>query len=226
MQGDIASLYNMLQKKFGKNIELSCALSEITIEVKPGDIQDVCKVLKFDKELAFDQLMDICAVDYSQFGEGEWDTNDATASGYSRAKSKLRTKTAKPNRFAVVYHLQSLKHNWRVRIKSFLTNDNEKISSVCSIWASANWYEREAFDLFGIFFEDHPDLRRIITDYGFVGHPFRKDFPLVGHVEMRYDAEQGRCIYDKVEIKNRVVIPRVVRNSNHVPQDNIGGDGA
>ena len=170
--------------------------------------------------------MDICAVDYSQFGEGEWDTNDATSSGYSRAKSELKIKTAQPNRFAVVYHLQSLKYNWRLRVKSFLANDNERINSVCSIWTSANWYEREAFDLFGIFFDDHPDLRRIITDYGFVGHPFRKDFPLVGHVEMRYDAEQGRCIYDKVEIKNRVVIPRVVRNSDHVPQDNIGGDSA
>jgi NADH-quinone oxidoreductase subunit C len=226
MQGDITSLYNKLQKKFGKNAEFIATLGELTITVSYKDIVDICKVLKFDKDLAFNQLIDICVVDYSQFGQGEWQTNDATATGYSRAKSTLETKVSAQNRFAVVYHLQSIDHNWRLRIKAFLPSDIEKIDSVCSVWSSANWYEREAFDLYGIFFNGHPDLRRILTDYGFVGHPFRKDFPLEGHVEMRYDALQGRCIYEKVGIKNRVVIPKVVRNNEHVLKDDIGGDSA
>lgn len=226
MQGNISSLYNYLEQKFGKSISLSSSVGEITAIVKPDDVLDICKVLKFDKSLAFNQLIDLCAVDYSQFGMGEWDTNDSTSSGYSRAKSHLNTRIRVDNRFAVVYHLQSLNHNWRLRLKCFLPNDDEKITSICEVWPSANWYEREAFDLFGVFFEGHPDLRRILTDYGFVGHPFRKDFPLVGHVEMRYDAEQGRCVYDKVEINNRVVIPKVIRNKDHIPQDDIGGESA
>ena len=172
-------------------------------------------------DLAFDMLMDVCAVDYLHYGISEWTTEKATESGYSRAVDRdlaSKKSTWGGPRFAVVYQLQSLRHNHRLRVKTFVNDDNRIVPSVCAIWPSANWYEREAFDLFGILFNDHPDLRRILTDYGFIGHPFRKDFPLIGEVEMRYDATEKRCVYEPVSIKPRVLVPKVIRHDSRYLQ--------
>ena len=166
-------------------------LDEITMEVPAQEIHAVMRALREHHDLGFEQLIDLCGVDYRDYGAGVWEGH----------------------RFAVVYHLLSLHHNVRLRVRAFCTDDDFPIlASVCDIWPSANWYEREAFDLFGIVFEGHPDLRRILTDYGFVGHPFRKDFPLSGQVEMRYDPEQRRVIYQPVSIEPREVTPRIVRD--------------
>ena len=166
-------------------------LDEITMEVPAQEIHAVMRALREHHDLGFEQLIDLCGVDYRDYGDGVWGGH----------------------RFAVVYHLLSLHHNVRLRVRAFCTDDDFPIlASVCDIWPSANWYEREAFDLFGIVFEGHPDLRRILTDYGFVGHPFRKDFPLSGQVEMRYDPEQRRVIYQPVSIEPREVTPRIVRD--------------
>ena len=166
-------------------------LDEITMEVPAQEIHAVMRALREHHDLGFEQLIDLCGVDYRDYGDGVWEGH----------------------RFAVVYHLLSLHHNVRLRVRAFCTDDDFPIlASVCDIWPSANWYEREAFDLFGIVFEGHPDLRRILTDYGFVGHPFRKDFPLSGQVEMRYDPEQRRVIYQPVSIEPREVTPRIVRD--------------
>ncbi len=166
-------------------------LDEITMEVPAQEIHAVMRALREHHDLGFEQLIDLCGVDYRDYGDGVWGGH----------------------RFAVVYHLLSLHHNVRLRVRAFCADDDFPIlASVCDIWPSANWYEREAFDLFGIVFEGHPDLRRILTDYGFVGHPFRKDFPLSGQVEMRYDPEQRRVIYQPVSIEPREVTPRIVRD--------------
>ena len=166
-------------------------LDEITMEVPAQEIHAVMHALREHHDLGFEQLIDLCGMDYRDYGDGVWEGH----------------------RFAVVYHLLSLHHNVRLRVRAFCVDDDFPIlASVCDIWPSANWYEREAFDLFGIVFEGHPDLRRILTDYGFVGHPFRKDFPLSGQVEMRYDPEQRRVIYQPVSIEPREVTPRIVRD--------------
>ena len=166
-------------------------LDEITMEVQAQEIHAVMRALREHHDLGFEQLIDLCGVDYRDYGDGVWEGH----------------------RFAVVYHLLSMHHNVRLRVRAFCADDDFPIlASVCDIWPSANWYEREAFDLFGIVFEGHPDLRRILTDYGFVGHPFRKDFPLSGQVEMRYDPEQRRVIYQPVSIEPREVTPRIVRD--------------
>ena len=166
---------------------------QLTLEIQRDQIIPVCSRLRDDPMLAFAQLMDLCGVDYLDYGR----------------ESPLGPR--KGPRFAVVYHLLSLKHNRRVRLRAYLDDDMPLIASVTGIWNSAGWYEREAFDLFGIVFEGHPDLRRILTDYGFVGHPFRKDFPLIGQVEMRYDPEKQRVVYQPVSIEPRVLVPRVIR---------------
>jgi NADH-quinone oxidoreductase subunit C len=168
-------------------------LGELTLEVRRDDIIPVCTRLRDDPALAFSQLMDVCGVDYLEYGR---ESAAGTRSG---------------PRFAVVYHLLSMKYNRRVRLRAWLDDEMPLIASVTGIWNSANWYEREAFDLFGIIFEGHPDLRRILTDYGFVGHAFRKDFPLIGQVEMRYDPEKQRVVYQPVSIEPRVLVPRVIR---------------
>jgi NADH-quinone oxidoreductase subunit C len=168
-------------------------LGELTLEVRRDDIIPVCTRLRDDPALAFTQLMDVCGVDYLEYGR---ESAAGTRSG---------------PRFAVVYHLLSMKYNRRVRLRAWLDDEMPLIASVTGIWNSANWYEREAFDLFGIIFEGHPDLRRILTDYGFVGHAFRKDFPLIGQVEMRYDPEKQRVVYQPVSIEPRVLVPRVIR---------------
>ncbi len=172
------------------------ARNEITLEVKRADIVDVCRRLRDDGRFPFEQLIDLCGVDYSTYA---LESRDGVRAG---------------PRFAVVYHLLSLKANRRLRLRAFLDDDMPLIASVVEVWNSANWYEREAFDLFGIVFDGHPDLRRILTDYGFIGHPFRKDFPLIGNVEMRYDPEKQRVIYQPVTIEARVLVPRVIRDED------------
>ncbi|MCS6785539.1 MAG: NADH-quinone oxidoreductase subunit C [Thiobacillaceae bacterium] len=170
------------------------ALGELTIEVRPSDWVEVAYALRDTPELAFDMLIDLCGVDYSAYKDGAW-------SG---------------RRFAVVLHLLSVARNHRLRVRTFCDNDDfPMLASLVEVWPAANWFEREAFDLFGIVFEGHPDLRRLLTDYGFIGHPFRKDFPLSGHVEMRYDPELKRVIYQPVSIEPRELVPRIVREETY-----------
>ena len=192
---------------------------QVTIDVSPADLLKVCLRLRDDEPLAFKQLSDLCGIDYLAYGKADWETRDTTKTGFSRGVSEgvyIDTRDIE-DRFAVVYHLLSLKRNQRLRVRSFVSGQPAKIPSVTHIWAGANWFEREAFDLFGILFEEHPDLRRILTDYGFIGHPFRKDFPLEGNVEVRYDPDQGRVVYQPVTIKNRVLVPKVIRRDNRHP---------
>jgi NADH-quinone oxidoreductase subunit C len=177
-----------------KALEIGEALGEITLKVAAKDWLIVNKSLANDPSLTFDTLIDLCGVDYQGFGDGAYDGP----------------------RFAVVLHLLSIRHNWRVRLRVFCTDDEfPVVDSLCNVWNAANWYEREAFDLYGIMFDGHSDLRRILTDYGFVGHPFRKDFPVTGYVEMRYDPEQKRVIYQPVTIEPRENVPRVIREEGY-----------
>lgn len=174
-----------------KLAKLSTHVGEITIECKANDLLTVCTTLRDHPELEFKQLMDLCGVDYADYGEGGW----------------------LGLRFAVVYHFLSISLNQRVRLKVFAADDDFPVlATVVELWSVANWFEREAFDLYGIMFEGHPDLRRLLTDYGFAGHPFRKDFPMMGNVEMRYDPEQQRVIYQPVSIEMRNNVPRIIRD--------------
>jgi len=194
------------------------ALNELTIEVAPENLLEISTFLRDDETCSFEQLIDICGVDYLTYGSTEWETG---GSGFSRGvKREFSFDADEPDetiefdgkRFAVVMHLLSIKHNQRIRVKCYCDdNDFPMVDSVEDIWSAANWFEREAFDMFGILFNGHPDLRRILTDYGFIGHPFRKDFPLIGHVDMRYDEEQKRVIYEPVSIEDRTLVPRVIR---------------
>jgi len=198
------------------DVLLDCELvgGEVTIYVAAEQIITVCKMLR--DEFGFEQLMDLCGVDYSTYGGSAWLTKTATDQGFSRAvdASKNTESVDDGYRYAVVYHLLSLQHNQRLRVKVRLDADSPIIDSVTAIWESAGWFEREAFDLFGILFDGHQDLRRILTDYGFIGHPFRKDFPLIGNVEMRYDADKKRVVYEPVSIQERILVPRVIRDDN------------
>jgi NADH-quinone oxidoreductase subunit C len=183
-----------LQKALGEGAAISAALGEVTVVVKAADYIQAMQTLRDDPTLAFEEMIDLCGVDYSQYGEGTWDGL----------------------RYAVTVHLLSLANNWRVRVRTFAPDDEMPIvQSITPIWRAANWYEREAFDLYGILFDGHGDLRRILTDYGFIGHPFRKDFPISGYVEMRYDPEQKRVIYQPVTIEPRENIPRVIREETY-----------
>ena len=199
------------------------AHGELTLEVNAQEISSVCKVLRDD--FAFNQLIDICGVDYLHYGLDEWQTRQSTEHGFSRGfepKTHGRRQTVEPTqaklshpaRYGVVYHLLSIEKNQRIRIRAWCLDDPPLIASVIDIWPSANWFEREAFDLFGIVFDGHPDLRRLLTDYGFVGHPFRKDFPLTGKVEVRYDSEKRRVVYEPTQIEPRVLVPRVIRRES------------
>ena len=211
------TLINDLRGRLGvKIIRDKLETGQVAIEVSTADLAEVCLILRDDEALAFNQLSDLCGVDYLSYGKADWETEDTTRTGFSRGVSQgvyIDTQDIE-DRFAVVYHLLSLKHNRRLRLRSFISGQPARIASVTPIWASANWLEREAFDLFGIIFDGHPDLRRILTDYGFIGHPFRKDFPLEGNVEVRYDPEQGRVVYQPVTIKNRVLVPKTIRRDN------------
>ena len=191
------------------------ALGEVTVIVTAAQLRELCLKLRDHTTYQCNLLVDICGVDYLDYGKAGWRTEEATFMGFSRGvevEEPLCEVAWKHPRFAVVYHLLSLTHNQRVRVCVFIEGEPPVVDSVVDIWAAANWFEREAFDLFGILFTGHPDLRRILTDYDFVGHPFRKDFPLIGQVEMRYDAGLGRCVYEPVSIQPRVVIPKVIRH--------------
>ncbi|MDH5611594.1 MAG: NADH-quinone oxidoreductase subunit C [Gammaproteobacteria bacterium] len=231
MSTRIQQLSDRLQKAVGSKLQSNIvAFKEVTIEVAAKDLLSVCETLRDDQQFAFEQLIDVCGVDYSEYGSSEWGTEKSSSTGFSRGvdsgvNARLRFGD-EPNyissdrpRFAAVYHLLSITNNIRMRVRVYCEDEHAPIvPSVVDIWPSANWFEREAFDLFGIMFEGHPDLRRILTDYGFVGHPFRKDFPLIGHVEMRYDEEQKRVIYQPVSIEPRVLVPRVIREDAHVSE--------
>lgn len=195
MTTKLETLEAALRATLGERVQqLTVALGEITVVVKAVDYHATMTELRDHPELHFEELVDLCGVDYSTYGDGSW--NGA--------------------RFAVVNHLLSLKHNWRVRVRVFCTDDEvPQVASVMDLWPSANWYEREAFDFYGILFDGHLDLRRILTDYGFIGHPFRKDFPISGYVEMRYDPEQKRVIYQPVTIEPREITPRVIREEDY-----------
>ena len=190
---------------------------EVTYEVEPSELLSVCRALRDTPELRFEMLMDVAGVDYLHFGRDEWQTETATRSGFSRGRVS-RTTAPDPNmadRFAVVYHLLSIAHNRRMRLRVKCADTlDPQVDSVIDVWASANWFERETFDLFGIVFRGHPDLRRILTDYGFIGHPFRKDFPLAGNVEVQYDNEKKRVVYQPVSIVPRVLVPKVIRHDH------------
>ncbi len=233
MSSRAQQLSALLQSTFDASLQRNSvaendAMAEVTIEVAPADLVSVCTRLRDDSQFAFEQLIDVCGVDYLEYGNAEWAT-DASSTGFSRGvepavNARLRFGDAPKRvnrdrpRFAVVYHLLSIANNQRLRLRAYCQDENMPVvPSVIDIWSSANWFEREAFDLYGILFEGHPDLRRILTDYGFVGHPFRKDFPLIGHVEMRYDPEQKRVIYQPVSIEPRVLVPRVIRDDVRTP---------
>lgn len=213
MATDLNMLYANLNEAFsGKVVSLENRLGELTMVVKAGDMIPVFTSLRDDADLRFEELVDVCGIDYSTFGselseDGRY-LPDSTGGGASSQTRKAR--------FAAVYHLLSITHNTRLRVRVFAEdNDMPILDSVAGIWPSANWFEREAFDMYGIIFVGHPDLRRILTDYGFVGNPFRKDFPLSGHVEMRYDAAQKRVVYEPVTVEPREITSRTMREENY-----------
>jgi NADH-quinone oxidoreductase subunit C len=221
-----SELLSQLQERFGETLlDARVAVGEVTVEVAPQDLIATATALRDEQAFRFEQLIDVCGVDYLAYGETEWATDETTSSGYSRGvearaagrlpmlDDDLSVETLqKDRRFAAVYHLLSVSGNRRLRLKVFAPDEQlPVIPSVIDVWNVANWFEREAFDLYGIIFSGHPDLRRILTDYGFIGHPFRKDFPLSGNVEVIYDPEKQRVIYQPVSIEPRVLVPRVVR---------------
>jgi NADH-quinone oxidoreductase subunit C len=219
-------LAEQLSKRFGDSLQnVTLAVGEVTVEVASGDLLAVATALRDETEFAFEILIDLCGVDYAGYGKDEWSTEASTTTGFSRgveARTEGRLtavmddlvaeKSWAARRFAVVYHLLSLSHNRRLRLRVYAAEDAlPVVPSVTTVWNCADWYEREAFDLFGILFDGHPDLRRLLTDYGFIGHPFRKDFPLSGNVEVIYDAEKKRVVYQPVSIEPRVLVPKVIR---------------
>lgn len=224
----VVSLKTKLEARFSNEL-IACDLDrdQVTLVLPADKMLSVCKVLRDDEQFSFSQLSDLCGVDYSTYGQVDWATNETTSTGFSRGRESSGDTVVEENkRFAVVYHLLSIKNNIRLRLRCFVSGEPPRIASVTDIWSSANWFEREAFDLFGIIFDGHPDLRRILTDYGFIGHPFRKDFPLEGNVEVRYDAEKKRVVYEPVTITNRVLVPRVIReDSRFVKVEEEQSDG-
>lgn len=195
MSAKLEALSQKLQERFGEKLQSTkLALGELTVEVAAADYFEFMKSLRDEADFSFEELIDLCGVDYSTYGDGAW----------------------AGRRFAAVTHLLSIAHNFRLRVRVFADDDAfPAVDSVTSLWKSANWFEREAFDLYGIAFVGHEDLRRILTDYGFIGHPFRKDFPISGHVEMRYDPDQGRVVYQPVTIEPRENTPRIVREDTY-----------
>ena len=227
-----AALAAAIEDRFGATlsaVESSCG--ELTYEVDKADLLEVATALRDEDGFLFEMLIDVCGVDYLTYGQDEWQTESATSTGFSRAAVPKNIvpdadTSFDERRFAVVYHLLSVSLNQRLRLRTFTGSGNPPIvPSVVGIWSGANWFEREAFDLFGILFEGHPDLRRILTDYGFIGHPFRKDFPVTGNVETRYDPERGRVIYQPVSIEPRTLVPRVIRDDNRYEIEDEAGDG-
>lgn len=199
----LSTLQQTLLDVVGQDADVVMAFDELTLTIAPGDWVAVATQLRDHAGLRFESCIDLCGMDYLTYGQGKEGQPEAPAPNF-------------PARYCVVAHLLSVEHNWRLRICTWPTDHEFPIvDSLVDVWPAANWYEREAFDLFGIVFEGHPDLRRILTDYGFIGHPFRKDFPIYGNVEMRYDPEQGRVIYQPVTIEPREIVPRVIREDGY-----------
>ncbi len=226
-----ADFARVIEVKLGQKLaKISASHGEITLEVLPENWLAVATILRDDADLRFEQLMDLCGVDYLSYGQVEWDTTDVSAEGFSRGVegegpgrfnwANRPHPAAIEHRFAAVAHLLSVSHNKRLRLRAYCADDDmPSLPSLIGLWPSVNWFEREAFDLFGIIFEGHPDLRRILTDYGFVGHPFRKDFPLIGNVEVRYDPEKKRVVYEPVtSVEPRVLVPRTIRDDSRYEQ--------
>jgi NADH-quinone oxidoreductase subunit C len=223
------SLAERLAARFGHTLVITTVRNETTAELAPADLISVATALRDEPGFRFSELIDLCGIDYLGYGQTEWETDTAAGDGFSRGvegQAQGRFDWAgrplpgnDPRRFAAVIHLLSMEHNCRLRLRVFCADDTlPMMPSLTLIWPGVNWFEREAFDLFGIIFDGHPDLRRILTDYGFVGHPFRKDFPLIGNVEVRYDPEQKRVIYEPVSIEPRVLVPRTIRNDADLMQ--------
>ncbi|WP_129778975.1 NADH-quinone oxidoreductase subunit C [Peristeroidobacter soli] len=223
MSSRTETLASRLTARFAQELRPLPALpNEVAFEVDAANLLAVCKELRDNTEFGFEQLIDLAGIDYLDYGREEWSTLASTATGFSRGVNRIQEhvseQTTKP-RFAVTYQLLSITNNWRLRLRCF-TGQGEPpvIDSLVEIWAGANWFEREAFDMYGIMFRNHPDLRRILTDYGFIGHPFRKDFPLIGNVEVKYDPAKGRVVYQPVSIEPRTLVPRVIREDNRYDQ--------
>ncbi|NII10486.1 NADH-quinone oxidoreductase subunit C [Oleiagrimonas sp. C23AA] len=225
------SLAERLVARFGDTLsKVETVRGETTAELAPADLLAVATALRDEAEFRFEELVDVCGVDYLGFGQDEWETATVSGTGFSRGVtgqaqgrfswSERPNVTGTPRRFASVMHLLSLTHNRRLRLRVYAEDEAmPMVPSVTGIWPIANWFERESFDLYGIVYEGHPDLRRILTDYGFVGHPFRKDFPLIGNVEVRYDPEKQRVIYEPVtSVVPRVLVPRVIREDADLQQ--------
>jgi NADH-quinone oxidoreductase subunit C len=220
------TLAAQIDERFGEQMmRVPSICGELSYEVDKDDLIEVATTLRNDGDFGFEMLVDVCGVDYLNYGNNEWTTDSATGTGFSRGVEREpvildEADEFDPRRFAVVYHLLSIQHNFRLRLRTFTgTNNPPIVKSVVDIWNGANWFEREVFDLFGILFDGHPDLRRILTDYGFIGHPFRKDFPLTGNVEVTYDAEKGRVVYQPTSIEPRTLVPRVIRDDNRYSAD-------
>ena len=221
MTDRLDSLAARIDARFGEQVNrVASTCRELTYELDKDDLIKVATALRNETEFGFEMLMDVCGVDYLTYGMDEWTTNSASDTGFSRGVEREsvildEADEFDPKRFAVVYHLLSIQNNIRLRLRVYTGIDNPPIvKSVVDIWNSANWFEREVFDLYGILFEGHPDLRRILTDYGFIGHPFRKDFPMIGNVEVSYAAAEGRVAYKPVSIEARTLVPRVIRDDN------------
>ncbi len=223
-----STLTELLSTSFPSEIvSLENELDEITIIINATDIIKVAKTLS-QAPFCFEMLLDVCGVDYLHYGQSEWNSDNASATGFARAVEKHpafhQNICWEQHRFGVVYHLLSIANNIRLRVKVYLKEEAPIVESVINIWNSANWFEREAFDMYGILFQNHPDLRRILTDYGFVGHPFRKDFPLSGHVEMRYDAATQKVLYDPVVIDDRELVPKIYREDSRYSKFKVEGE--
>jgi NADH-quinone oxidoreductase subunit C len=236
----LEALAEQISARFGDKLaRVASRCEELTFEVTPEALAELCTALRDEPEWSFEQLSDLCGVDYLHYGRSEWDTDTATFRGFSRGVDRHSSTAiafergdvrpdrlpprdfdpeaprAEERRFAVVYHLLSLRHNRRLRLRAWCApGEPPLMDSVVTVWKGADWFEREAFDLYGILFRGHPDLRRLLTDYGFLGHPFRKDFPLTGNVEVRYDPAKGRVVYEPVSIEPRTLVPRVIREDN------------
>jgi len=230
MSEALENLAVALAARFGETLlRVPSRCGELTFSVPAERLVETCDALRSEPEWRFEQLIDLSGVDYLEYGRVEWNTESATSSGFSRGRTGALSRAAgtlshemgegrgegQDRRFAVAYHLLSVAHNRRLRLRCWCEpGEPPLLDSVVGVWKAADWYEREAFDLFGILFRGHPDLRRILTDYGFVGHPFRKDFPLIGNVEVRYDPAKGRVVYEPVGIEPRTLVPRVIRDDN------------
>jgi NADH-quinone oxidoreductase subunit C len=220
MTESIEALARHIDAQLQTRVRRVASLSdELAYEVDSAALLEVCRTLRDSPALRFEMLMDVAGIDYLEFRKDEWQTQSATRTGFSRGRLEVEELVppapVEGARFAVVYQLLSIANNQRLRLRVKCENEADPVvDSLVEVWASANWFEREAFDLFGILFRGHPDLRRILTDYGFVGHPFRKDFPLSGNVEVRYDPERKRVVYQPVSIEPRVLVPKVIREDN------------